>query len=172
MIQKKRILIDQIPRLLRGYGQAHAGYGDDYQATVIVVCDLDDKCLKTFLGELQAVLDTCDPRPKTLFCIAIEEGEAWFLGDIPAIKIAYPKAEVAVIDTYVNDAICGTWEFLADAVSTGGAQFLKARGWRAVGTEKSAWAENIAPHMDVDQNASPSFCYFRERNGELTDPHQ
>ena len=108
MIQKKRILLDQIPRLLRGYGQMHAGYGDDYQATVIVVCDLDDKCLKTFLGELQAVLDTCDPRPKTRFCIAIEEGEAWFLGDIPAIKIEYPKAKDAVIDTYVNDAICGT----------------------------------------------------------------
>ena len=128
--------------------------------------------MKTFLGELQAVLDTCDPRPKTRFCIAIEEGEAWFLGDIPAIKIAYPKAKDAVIDTYVNDAICGTWEILADAVSTGGTQFLKARGRRAVGTEKSAWAANIAPHMDVDQNTSPSFCYFRERILELTDPHQ
>nr|VFJ49603.1 MAG: hypothetical protein BECKDK2373B_GA0170837_102525 [Candidatus Kentron sp. DK] len=33
----------------------------------------------------------------------------------------------------------------------------------AVGAEKSRWAEKISPHMDVDKNRSPSFCYFRDR---------
>ncbi len=56
----------------------------------------------------------------------------------------------------------GTWEILADAVFSGGANELKNRGWQVVGREKSVWAEKITPHMDVDNNASPSFRYFLE----------
>ncbi|MDR3176930.1 MAG: hypothetical protein LBU06_10435, partial [Desulfovibrio sp.] len=39
----RRILLDQLPRLLNGFGRTFAGYGDSYKAVVIVVCDLDDK---------------------------------------------------------------------------------------------------------------------------------
>ena len=59
----KRLLLDQLPRLLRGYGRTFAGYPEDYPAAVIVVCDLDDKCLKNFREELFAVLNACDPKP-------------------------------------------------------------------------------------------------------------
>ena len=157
----RRILLDQLPRLLRGYGNSFANYPDDYPAVVILICDLDGKCLKTFRQELFAILDTCNPKPETRFCIAIEEGEAWFLGDIPAIKAAYPKSKVFFLNSYENDAICGTWEHLADAVFPGGAQALSDKGWQAIGAEKSAWSERIAPHMDVANNSSPSFCYFK-----------
>ena len=161
----KRILLDQLPRLLRGYGKTFAGYRKDYTAAVIVVCDLDDKCLKAFRQDLFAVLDACNPRPETRFCIAIEEGEAWLLGDIPAIKTAYPNARDNVLNGYTNDAICGTWELLADAISQGGATGLKNR--KAVGREKSIWATRIASYMDVKNNKSPSFCYFRQKIQEL-----
>ena len=164
---KKRILLDRLPSLLRGYGKTFAGYSPNYQAAVIVVCDLDTKCLKEFRQELFRVLNACNPKPETRFCIAIEEGEAWLLGDIPAIKATYPKAKDDVLSRYKNDAICGTWEFLADAVSQGGANGLKKKGWAAVGQEKSIWAERIAPHMDVAINASPSFCYFQKKIREL-----
>ena len=36
-----------------------------------------------------------------------------------------------------------------------------------IGKEKSTWAEKIAPEMNVDKNASPSFCYFRDKIREL-----
>ena len=163
----KRILLDRLPKLLRGYGKTFAGYPPNYPATVIVVCDLDDKCLKAFRQELLAVLDACNPKPETRFCIAIEEGEAWLLGDIPAIKAAYPNAKDSVLSRYENDAICGTWERLADAVFSGGANGLKNKGWQTVGREKSMWAKKIAPHMNVNNNASPSFRYFREKVREL-----
>lgn len=163
----KRILLDQLPRLLRGYGNTFANYPADYPAAVILVCDLDDKCLKAFRQELFNILNTCSPRPETRFCIAIEECEAWFLGDISAVKAAYPKAKDAVLNAYVNDSICGTWERLADAVHNGGSAALIAKGWQAVGTEKSQWAEKISPRMDVANNASPSFVYFREKLLEL-----
>jgi hypothetical protein len=158
----KRILLDQLPRLLRGYGQAFAQYGVDYPAAVILVGDLDDRCLKAFRQELDDILNSCNPRPTTRFCIAIEEGEAWFLGDVPAVKTAYPKAKDTVLSEYRNDSICGTWELLANAVYSGGATALAERGWRSVGEEKSRWAEAISPHMDVMNNASPSFIRFRE----------
>ncbi len=156
----KRILLDQLPKLIRGYGRTFANYPNDYLAAVILVCDLDDKCLKAFRQELFNILNACNPKPETRFCIAIEEGEAWFLGDIPAVKAAYPKAKDAVLNAYVNDSICNTWELLADAVYVGGSSTLSTKGWQAVGAEKSQWAEKISPHMDVANNSSPSFVYF------------
>ena len=161
---RNRLLLNQLPRLLRGYGNTFA----NYPAAVILVCDLDDKCLKAFREELFTVLNACNPKPETRFCIAIEEGEAWLLGDLPAIKVAYPNANNDALSRYENDSICGTWELLADAVFQGGANRLKKEGWRSVGREKSTWAEHVAPHMNVEINKSPSFRYFREKIRELT----
>lgn len=163
----KRTLLENLPRLLKGYGKTFNGYPKDYQAAVILVCDLDDKCLKEFRQELLWILDRCNPKPESRICIAIEEGEAWFLGDMNAIKSAYIKAKDSVLGSYVNDDICGTWEKLADAVYAGGARKLIKKGWQAVGIEKSKWAENISPHMDINNNKSPSFCYFRDKLQEL-----
>ncbi len=163
----KRVLLTQLPGLLKGYGKTFANYPDKYSAVVILICDLDDKCLMTFREELNAILNACTPQPETRFCIAIEEGEAWFLGDIRAIKAAYPGAKDAVLRTYVNDSICGTWEKLADAVFPGGAAALSAKGWQAIEAEKSVWAEKITPYMSVNNNASPSFRYFRTKILEL-----
>ncbi|MDR3198113.1 MAG: DUF4276 family protein [Planctomycetaceae bacterium] len=163
---RKRILLNRLPKLLQGLGKTFAQYPKNY-AAVIIVCDLDDKCLKTFRAELDKILNSCNPKPATCFCIAVEEGEAWFLGDIPAIKSAYPKAKNKVLNTYKNDSICGTWECLANAVYKGGAVALSAKGRQAVGLEKSRWAENISPHMDIDNNKSPSFNYLRRKLQEL-----
>jgi len=163
----RRILLTQLPRLLQGYGNTFANYPEDYPAAVILICDLDDRCLKVFRKELDAILQRCSPKPEMRFCIAIEEGEAWLLGDVPAIKKAYPRAKDAVLSTYQNDSICGTWEKLADALFPGGSAALSAKGWQAVGAEKSVWAERITPHMDVLNNKSPSFTYFRSKIFEL-----
>ena len=164
---RNRLLLDQLPRLLRGYGNTFANYRASYPAAVILVCDLDNRCLKLFREELFTLLNVCNPKPETRFCIAIEEGEAWLLGDLPTIKVAYPNARDNVLNRYENDSICGTWECLADAVSQGGANRLRSEGWRSVGREKSAWADLIAPHMNVETNTSPSFCYFRQKIREL-----
>lgn len=149
-------LLTTLPRFLRAYGKTWQ-YG--YEGVVIVVCDLDKKCLKQFRQELLAVLNQCNPQPETRFCIAVEEGEAWLLGDIAAIEKAYPHAKSAVLKNYKNDSICGTWEKLADALYKGGAASLKLQN---PGAEKCVWAEKITPYMDIDTNQSPSFQYFRD----------
>jgi hypothetical protein len=151
----KRILLDQLPRLLRGYGKAQP---DSY---VIVICDLDRRVKRDFLSDLQSVLAACNPSPRAYFCLAVEELEAWYLGDLNAIRSAYPKAKNDVLAHYNNDSICGTWELLADAIYRGGHTELKKKGWQAVGEEKSNWARAITPHMAVDRNRSPSFNFLR-----------
>ena len=159
----KRILLTNLPKLLKGYGHTHAGYYASYKTAVVVVCDLDDKDRNVFLRELNAILSACHPKPNARFCLAIEEGEAWLLGDTTAITAAYPGADKETLRSYVNDSICGTWEVLADAVYAGGAKELSKKGWQAVGTEKSRWAEDISPHMDVENNESASFIFFRDQ---------
>lgn len=158
-----RILLENLPKLLKGYGNSFSGY----DAAIIVVCDLDDKCLKEFKAQLNNILDQCEKKPETRFCIAIEEGEAWLLGDINAVVQAYPNAKNKILNEYVYDSICGTWEYLADAVYSGGANVLKRKGYQAIGSEKYSWAANISPRIDITQNLSPSFKYFCRKISEL-----
>ena len=157
----KRILLDQLPRLLRGYGKA----GNPWH--IVVVCDLDDKDKQRFLAELTGILDTCDPKPNTCFCLAVEELEAWYLGDLGAVRKAYPRAKESILNQYINDSICGTWEMLADAVCKGGHKELIKKGWQAIGEQKSIWARKISPYMDVDKNKSPSFIEMRTQLNDI-----
>ena len=83
---KKRILLERLPQLIQGYGKTFASYPPNYHAVLIIICDLDDRCLSAFRQELLNIVDSCEPKPKTQFCIAIEEGEAWYLGDLAAIN--------------------------------------------------------------------------------------
>jgi len=152
----KRILLDQLPRLLQGYGKTP---GID---AVVVVLDTDRRDCKAFLQELKSLADNCNPAPHTLFRLAIEEIEAWYLGDRAALLSAFPRAKCDVLDRYVQDSVCGTWELLADAIHVGGAAAIKKAGWPLPGQLKHAWAEKIVPFMDLHQNASPSFGKFRD----------
>ena len=155
---RRRILLDRLPALLRGYGRS-LRYSCN---AVLVVVDLDNRDCKAFKQKLLDVWEFCDPRPRALFRIAVEETEAWLLGDRDAVMAAYPGARNTVLSKYVQDSICGTWEVLADAVHPGGKSPLLKAGYSTIGREKSAWARRIALHMDVDQNQSESFCVLRD----------
>lgn len=163
---RKRILLDQLPRILRGYGRSLPRENN----AVIVVVDSDRKRCKDFKQELLGVLNQCDPSPRVLFRIAIEEMEAWLLGDRAAVLAAYPHAKQAPLNSYVQDSVCGTWEILADAVFSGGSAVLKRAGYPLIGQEKCAWAGAIAPHMDVTANCSLSFKAFKNAFVKLTLP--
>jgi len=155
---QKRILLKQLPRLLRGYGKSF----QNVSAAVVVVVDLDDKDCLAFKQEMVDILNVCNPQPTTLFRIAIEEGEAWSLGDRSAVKTAYPHSKDQVLNAYIQDSICGTWETLADAVYQGGSQNLKKLGWPHTGKAKCEWATKMGPHLDVERNQSRSFQAFRD----------
>jgi hypothetical protein len=157
---RKRTLLDKLPGLLRAAGKEF----EAYDGAVVVVVDLDDRDPRTFLDDLDAVLASCKPQPRTLFRLSIEEGEAWLLGDREAVKAAYPQARDAVLAAYKQDSICGTWEVLADAIHPGGAAALEKKkvAYSIIGAAKCEWAKKIAPQMEVERNVSPSFQLFVE----------
>jgi len=159
----KRFLLDQLPRLLRGYGQTP---GID---AVLVVLDSDGNDCKVFLAELRSLLSACDPAPNTLFRLAIEEMEAWYLGDREALLAAYPRAKSDVLGRYQQDSICDTWELLADAIYPGGSKAIKKTGWPLPGQVKAEWAERIGPLLDPQRNQSPSFIKLRDGLRRLTE---
>ena len=71
----QRILLDQLPKLLRGYGQTFVNYPANYPAVLFVVCDLDDRCLKRFRQETFRSPPCVQPEvPDTRFCIAHRRG--------------------------------------------------------------------------------------------------
>ncbi len=153
-----RILLDRLPQLLRGYGKSL----QYMEAAVVVVVDLDSRDRQAFETELQDLLNTCDPAPIVIFSIAVEELEAWLLGDREALLAAYPQAKRQVLARYQQDSVCGTWELLADAIHKGGASALKSAGWPAPGQAKCAWAARIGAHIDLERNRSQSFQAFRD----------
>ena len=153
----KRIILDQLPRILAGYGRSP--HGTD--SAVVVVVDLDDRDCIGFKQELLQLPKRCHPRPKVLFRLAIEEMEAWLLGDRNAIVKAFPRAKTHALHSYRQDSICGTWETLADALFPGGSLALKAEGYPRIGEEKCKWAILIGPHLDVESNLSTSLRVFR-----------
>ena len=155
---KNQTLLGDLRRLLSAYADTYKG--QEYIA--VVICDLDYRKRDDFETKLKAIVDSCPQKPNAVFCLAIEEGEAWLLGDIPAIKKAYPTAVDGVLSSYKNDEICGTWEKLADAIYPGGSATLSTKTSEEIGMVKSKWAEKITPNMDVDSNKSPSFCNFRD----------
>ena len=152
----KRILLDQLPRILQGYGRTK---GID---AVVVMLDADRRNCVDFLTELKAIAESCEPTPKTLFRLAIEEMEAWYFGDIAALKTAYPKAKNDILCQYIQDSVCDTWETLADAIYPGGTAAIKKVGWPLPGQIKCEWAAKIGPLMKVDSNSSTSFCKLRD----------
>lgn len=153
---EKRILLDQLPRLLQGYARTP---GID---AVVVVLDSDRHDCVEFLTELMALASGCHPAPNTLFRLAIEEVEAWYFGDRDALVTAYPRAKTAVLRGYVQDSPCGTWELLADAVYPGGVAVIRKAGWPLPGQVKHEWAEKIGPLLDPERNLSPSFGKLRD----------
>ena len=156
----KTTLLSKLPGLLKGFENSYKSYID---YSIIVVCDLDKNDFLYFLNELKSVAkQSVQNSSKIFFCIAIEEMEAWLLGDIEAIRKSYPQAKLTILQSYENDSICDTWETLADAIYKGGAKALKLyKDYYSIGAIKIEWAKNIPSHMDIEQNISPSFVHFK-----------
>ena len=113
---------------------------------LIVVLDNDKRDIQQFRQELEDMtisnMISCD----YVFCVAIKEMEAWLLGDTEAIKMAYPNVKMQHIKKYRQDAICDTWEILADMVYPRGLVELRKKSgnvYTEIGKAKCEWADRI-----------------------------
>ncbi len=88
--------------------------------------------------------------------LAVEELEAWLLGDAEAVTTAFPR----IPDNFASraryrdpDGIAGgTWEALQ--------HLLQSRGYHRGGLRKTEAAIDIARHMEPSRNRSRSFGCF------------
>jgi hypothetical protein len=134
-----RGLLDLLPSTLRGFASSPD------QAVLVLLDADDDNCfeLKKALVEVhQAVA----PELPVVFRIAVEETEAYYLGDLAGFKKAFPDADLELARDYVPDSICGTAERVAAVL---GEDTLR----------KVDWAEAMAPYLTTspEKSRSPSF---------------
>jgi hypothetical protein len=153
-------MLAKLPSRLRGV----ATYiKPDYR--VVVVRDADRKDCTKLKAEIEAIARAAGLLPKgkkkpfqVLTRIAIEELEAWWFGDVPALAAAYPGVPVTLGSQRGfrdPDAIKGgTWEALE--------RVLQAAGHARGGLPKTAVARALAERIDVARNTSKSFQAFRE----------
>lgn len=146
-------LLELLPAKLRAYDHVYAG-----TATIIVACiDSDSHDPGELFNKMKAYCRTYGPGIRTIIAISVEEMESWMLADREAIAMAYPEADMDILDAYEQDSICGTWEVLCDVVLGEQSARIKKIGYPAVGQYKATWAEKISPYMLPEKNVSPSF---------------
>jgi len=138
----RRGLLDQLPAKLRGFSSSL----DPNDDSVVVLVDADDEDVPSLRARISAAIEQVAPSMRVLVRIAVEETEAFYLGDLRALKAAFPAADMARARAYQPDSICGTWELFGSIVGDGGGN-------------KVAWAEEMAPVLTTKANESrsPSF---------------
>jgi hypothetical protein len=159
----KRRLLTKLPDRLKAY-RARIDCGEALKLLILVDCD-DDNCV-----ELKARLEAMArgaglatksaPGPAGDFAvvnrIAVEELEAWFLGDGEAVRNAFPRVRRFEARAKFRDPDGihgGTWEALH--------RLLQNHNYYGSAYPKIEVARCIALHMNITTNRSRSFSNFR-----------
>lgn len=162
VFQGKADLLKKLPQRLAGY----ASWIQDADTRIVVLVDRDrDDCrvLKARLEEMVAKSGLTTratagrDRAQVLLRIAVEELEAWLLGDPLALRAAFPRLPESLGSRAAYrdpDAINGTWEALE--------RLINRYGYQTGGLLKVRTAAEVARHMDVERNSSASFAAFRD----------
>jgi hypothetical protein len=160
VFQGKRDLLLKLEDRLKGYRN---WIPPDWRIVVLIDEDRQDcKSLKQLLESKAAnagwvTKSVAQGNPfAVLNRIAIEELEAWFFGDVPALVAEYPRVP-ATLGSKAKfrdpDAIAGgTWESLE--------RVLQNAGYYRTGLPKLEVARRVSPRMTPAQNRSRSFQVF------------
>ena len=155
--QGKHDLLKNLPMLLKGFSQSISG-----NHRIMVLIDEDREDCFQLKAQLEGIahdagfVTKSNAPPAGDFQVvnrlAVEELEAWFFGDMKALRNAYPRVSR---NAQYQDP---------DAIENGTSEAL----WRALRRDypkrlpKTKVARNIAPHMEPCRNTSRSFQVFVE----------
>ncbi len=164
--QGKPDLLKKLPQRLQPYS---SWIEHNPNLRIIVLVDRDDEDCRSLKQRLEAIAEqahlvtrTAQPDDFQLINrIAIEELEAWFFGDVTAIRQAYPK---------IPQSLASKQKFRdPDAITGGTSEALERelKHYHPGGLEKSCAASDIAKHMNPDINRSTSFQVFRDALRQL-----
>lgn len=159
---KAQQLLNDLPKRLKALQAKYRGVQD---VSIIIVLDNDTRDTVKFQEDLEKLAQRENISIDHVFCIAVEEMEAWLLGNRNALQSAYANAADRIsskYSSYKQDSICGTWECLADMLTKGGIAKFRKKNPTAfdVGRCKSEWAKKIGQQMNLRENTSPSFQKF------------
>jgi hypothetical protein len=148
----KQTLLRELPKRLKGY---KPWLQPEWRIVVLVDEDRED-CLELKTRLRQAAREA-GLAEVVLNRIIVEELEAWWFGDVEALRAVYPRLPKTLGKhrPYRDpDAIKGgTWEALD--------RELQKAGYKE-GLVKTEAAEKIAAHLDPERNRSRSFQVFRD----------
>lgn len=159
---KTQQLLNDLPKRMKAI---QAKYWGVPAVSIVIVLDNDTRDMIRFQEDLEKLAKREEILIDHVFCIAVEEMEAWLLGDRNALRAAYANVADRIsskYSSYKQDSICGTWECLADMLTKGGIAKFRKKNPTAfgVGRCKSEWAEKIGREMELRKNVSPSFQKF------------
>jgi hypothetical protein len=97
---------------------------------------------------IKQAVQHCAPKiaKATLIRIAVEETEAFYLGDRKALKRAFPKAKLPKLSMYQQDSVCGTWERFQEVI---GVTF----------EDKVSWGEKMGEFLDTNWSCNESVSF-------------
>jgi hypothetical protein len=138
---KHRGLLDLLPATLRAYAASPEMANDG----VLVLVDADSEDCAALKQSLATIVRTISPL-HAVVRIAVEEMEAFYLGDLKALKAAYPKANMVTAQGYEPDSIVGTAELFGQIIGDDGLR-------------KVLWAEEMGTRVTItpSRSRSPSF---------------
>jgi hypothetical protein len=159
--QGKSDLLAQLPLRLRGYRR---WLPDDWR--IVVLMDTDGRDCRQVKADLEQLAQEAgfatksavppDQPFQVVNRLAVEELEAWLLGDVEALRTAYPRVSPTLANKarYRDpDAIGGgTWEALE--------RLLQRKGYHKEGLPKIRVARDVSEHMEPARNRSRSFQVF------------
>ncbi len=161
VFEGKQDLLKKLPSRLKGYRRWLPA---DWRIFVLIDEDRQDcRVLKARLEQAAreaGFLTKSHPNSQGEFRVvnrlAVEELEAWFFGDIEALRIAYPN----VSKTFQNRAKYRD----PDAITGGTCEALERllKRYYPKWLRKIKVAQNIALHMEPSRNRSRSFQVFIE----------
>ena len=164
--QGKTDLMEKLQARLRAYAQ---WLPEDWR--IVVVVDRDDDDCESLKERLEVIASNAGlvtrsragrRRWQLVNRIAIEELEAWYFGDWPAVCTAYPKVSPDVphkAGYRDSDAILGgTWEAFE--------RVLQRHGYFKTGLPKVGAARTIGGLLDAGRSRSRSFTKFRDAIAE------
>ncbi len=163
-IIEHRNLLAELPARLRGYARQA-----DPALRVLVLLDRDARDCRLLKARLEDAARAAglatktspgwDGRFQVVNRIVVEELEAWFLGDVPALRAAFPGVPATLAarrGLRDPDAIQGgTWETLLRVLQQAGHYPGTTR------LPKIEVARRVAATMQPDANRSASFQAFR-----------
>lgn len=152
--QGKQDLLRRLPGVLRGYATRLS-----WEALrIVVLVDRDHDDCRELKRKLAGMGTEAGLRQDVIrYRVVVDELEAWFFGDVPALRAAYDRLPAGLANQARyrdSDAMSKASRALED--------LLRSHGYHRQGLAKTTAAGDIAPYMDVENNRSQSFRAFRD----------